>query len=181
MANILIIDDDEMLCKMLMRYVKRMGHEATYALTMEEGRREVSSRTIDVVFLDVNLPDGNGLDALPLIAKAPSSPEVIIITGEGDPDGAELAIKSGAWAYVEKPLSMKKTALQLVRALQYRSERAGLKSPLWNPTTAFELRLPFCSIAKARRARVPHRARLDALLFFAAALVSGFHSRRRVL
>lgn len=130
MANILIIDDDKMLCKTLSRYIQRIGHEVTYALTLEDGLEKVSLLTLDVVFLDVNLPDGNGLDALPGIRKAPTSPEVIIITGEGDPDGAELAINSGAWAYIEKPPIMEKIELQLIRALQYHHEKADRKPPV---------------------------------------------------
>ena len=130
MAKILIIDDEKMLCNTLSRYIRRMGYEPTYALTLEDGLKEVSSGTYDVVFLDVHLPDGNGLDALPVIRKAASLPEIIIITGEGDPDGAELAIKSGAWAYIEKPLSMGNVELQLARALQYRKEKADIRAPV---------------------------------------------------
>ncbi|MBW1797750.1 MAG: sigma-54-dependent Fis family transcriptional regulator [Deltaproteobacteria bacterium] len=130
MSKILIIDDDNMLCNTLSRYVRRMGHEATYALTLDDGLKEVSSGEFDVVFLDVRLPDGNGLEAIPRIRKVPSLPEVIIITGEGDPDGAEIAIKSGAWAYIEKPFSIGNIELQLVRALQYRREKAATKPPV---------------------------------------------------
>jgi two-component system NtrC family response regulator len=130
MANILIIDDDHMLCNVLRTHFGSIGHNTAYALTLEEGLREVSSNTFDIVFLDVCLPDGDGLEALPGIRKAPSSPEVIIITGEGDPDGAELAIKSDAWTYIEKPFSIRKLDLQIVRALQYRKEKAEIKPPM---------------------------------------------------
>ncbi|NVM22503.1 MAG: sigma-54-dependent Fis family transcriptional regulator [Desulfobacterales bacterium] len=123
MAKVLIIDDDKMICDMLSRMVGRMGHDAAYTLTLTHGMKEVSSGTFDVVFLDVCMPDGNGLEVLPKIREASSSPEVIIITGEGDPDGAELAIKSGAWDYVEKPLSIHEMTLSLVRSLQYREEK----------------------------------------------------------
>ena len=44
----------------------------------------VSSGSFDVVFLDVHLPDGDGLEALPTIRQDSTIPEVIIITGEGD-------------------------------------------------------------------------------------------------
>ena len=60
------------------------------------------SKAYDLVLLDVQLPDGNGLDVLPVIRQAPSSPEVIVITGVAHPDGAEVAIRYGAWDYVEK-------------------------------------------------------------------------------
>ena len=130
MSSILIIDDDEMLCNTLSRFVQRLKHKPTYALTLKDGLRKVSSNSFDIVFLDVRLPDGNGLDAIPQIRNASSSPEVIIITGQGDPDGAELAIKNDAWAYIEKPLTMERLAFQLARALQYRNEKKGKKRPV---------------------------------------------------
>ncbi|MBW2622684.1 MAG: sigma-54-dependent Fis family transcriptional regulator [Deltaproteobacteria bacterium] len=127
MANILIIDDDRMLCDMLCRQIERMGHKAEYANDIAEGIKKAASAHYAVVYLDVNLPDGNGLDALPEIKALSSSPEVIIFTAEGDPNGAELAINSGAWDYIEKPLAAREMMLPLARALQYREEKAKKK------------------------------------------------------
>lgn len=123
MAHILIIDDDESTRYSLSRMVKRMGHTCSVASTLREGKEKASSEDIDVVFLDVRMPDGSGLDALPAIRQTALSPEVIIITGYGDPDGAELALKSGAWDYMEKGFSVKEMSLPLIRALQFREER----------------------------------------------------------
>jgi two-component system NtrC family response regulator len=122
-ANILIIDDDQTFCMVLSTMVKHMQHEASVAYTLQDGLGALSSNDFDVVFLDVRLPDGSGLDILPTIRETLSPPEVIIVTGLGDPDGAELAIKSGAWDYLEKPSSIKQMTLPLVRALQYREEK----------------------------------------------------------
>ncbi len=128
MANILIIDDDKTICDLLSSMVKRLGYEVTCALTLKDGVKEASNGTFDIVLLDVRMPDGNGMDALPEILTAPSMPEVIIMTGFGDPDGAELAIKTGAWDYIQKPFSMEKFKLPLMRALQYREARkAGMR------------------------------------------------------
>jgi len=130
MANILIIDDDRLLCDMMCRYLERIGHAAEYAPNLEDGHRKLSSKDFDVVYLDVGLPDGSGLHALPNIHKVPSSPEVIIFTAEGDPSGAELAIQSGAWDYIEKPSSIEAMTLPLIRALQYREEKRPITTPL---------------------------------------------------
>jgi two-component system NtrC family response regulator len=97
LAKVLIVDDDEIMSAMLTEMVSRMGHDASKALTLQEGMKKVLEGDVDVVFLDIRLPDGNGLDALPLIRKAPSNPEVIILTGFGDPDGAELAMRNEVW------------------------------------------------------------------------------------
>lgn len=127
MFDILIIDDDKALCESLCRHFSYLGYRATFVLGLDEGLKSVSSRKCDVVFLDVCLPDGDGLLALPKIQESPCKPEVVIITGEGDPDGAELAIQSGAWSYVEKPFSIKLITLHLTRALQYREEKSKRK------------------------------------------------------
>ncbi len=123
MARILIIDDDRVLCRMLRLNVGRMGHDVKDAFTLEHGLKEARDGDWDVVFLDVGLPDGNGLDALPVIRSVRSRPEVIIFTGEGHPDGAQAAIERGAWDYVEKPSSMNAMILPLMRALDYRSAK----------------------------------------------------------
>ncbi|MFW6415119.1 MAG: sigma-54-dependent transcriptional regulator [Thermodesulfobacteriota bacterium] len=120
MSNILIIDDEEHICEMLTQIVSRDGHQSDFALNLEQGLKKAGKHDFDAILLDVCLPDGNGLDILPRLIALPSSPEVIIITGEGDPDGAEVALKEGAWDYIEKPLSMNKVTLPLTRALEYR-------------------------------------------------------------
>jgi two-component system NtrC family response regulator len=127
MGRLLIIDDDEMFCEMLSDMVKEEGHEVSYALTLRAGLEMAATGAFDVVFLDVRMPDGSGLEALPQIRESGSHPEVIIITGAGDPDGAELAIVNGAWDYIEKQSSIKQMALALSRAMQYREEKKDRK------------------------------------------------------
>jgi two-component system, NtrC family, response regulator len=129
MANVLIIDDDEMICEMLGLMVEDLGHTFSYERTLGKGFERASQEEFDVIFLDIRMPDGNGLDFLPQIHELPTQPEVIIITGLGDPDGAEVAIKNGAWDYIEKSSSIKEMALPFTRALQYREEKKA-KKPL---------------------------------------------------
>jgi two-component system NtrC family response regulator len=130
MARVLIIDDENMMCKMLSAMVQGQGHEAVCAQTLAEGLQQSTLRGFDVVFLDVGLPDGNGLDAIPPLRALPQAPEIIIITGSGNPDGAELAISQGAWDYIEKTSSVSQMALPLTRALQYRQEKQAYGRPV---------------------------------------------------
>ncbi len=125
MARILIIDDDRMMCDMISNKIKRMNHEVDIAYNLESGLAKSKQTDFDVVFLDVRLPDGNGLEIIPKLRNLPSVPEIIIITGLGDPDGAELAIKNGAWDYIEKGSSLMAMTLPLARALQYREEKTS--------------------------------------------------------
>ena len=130
MASVLIIDDDPVFCDVLTRAISLLGHNVTFSLSLKEGIKAVSSQAFDVVMLDVQLPDGNGITAIPKILDMESRPEVIIITGSGDPDGAEIAVKSGAWDYIEKPATVDAMTLPLVRAIEYRKEKLQIKPPL---------------------------------------------------
>ena len=130
MAEILIIDDDESVCRLFSRAIIRMGHRPDQALTLEDGLEKIRNGRFDLVLLDVRLPDGNGLEAVPDILKSPEEPEVVIITGQGDPDGAEMATRSGAWAYVEKPPVMEQLVLHIRRALQFREQKNLARRPL---------------------------------------------------
>lgn len=125
MANIFILDDDQAICEMLSHQLKLQNHNVAVAFNLEQGIENLSRLAPDVVFLDVCLPDGNGLLLIPKIRKLSSKPEVIIITGQGDPDGAEIAIRSGAWDYIEKPSTISKMMLPMIRALEYRKEKAA--------------------------------------------------------
>jgi len=125
MARILIIDDDFEICETMESLITRLSHECDAAHTLDEGLKKVRANDYDVVFLDVRLPDGNGLDILPAVMAVPDAPEVIILTGKGDPDGAELAIEGGVWDYLLKPSSVREISLTLGRALKYREEKAG--------------------------------------------------------
>ncbi len=125
MPKILIIDDDIEACETMVSLVTRLSYQADMAHSLRDGLRLGQSNNYDVVFLDVHLPDGNGLDILPSLLDHNDPPEVIILTGKGNPDGAELAIQGGVWDYLLKPTSIRDITLTLNRALKYRREKKG--------------------------------------------------------
>jgi two-component system NtrC family response regulator len=125
MASVLIVDDDISYSGMLSMTIERLGHSPVCCSSLGQGLQTALGQKFEVVFLDVHLPDGNGLDIIPQLKEMASDPEIIIITGAGDPDGAELAVRSGAWAYVPKDASLQGIVLPLDRALQYRREKVG--------------------------------------------------------
>jgi two-component system NtrC family response regulator len=125
MARILIIDDDIEACETMASLVTRLSYDSDMAHTLKDALRLSKSINYDVVFLDVHLPDGNGLDFLPSLLAQDDPPEVIILTGKGNPDGAELAIQGGVWDYLLKPTSIRDITLTLNRALKYRQEKKG--------------------------------------------------------
>lgn len=114
-----------MVCKKL----RSLEHDVESAYSLAQGFEKVEGNAFDLVLLDVRLPDGSGLEALSQFKLIDSKPEIIIITGEGDPDGAELAIETGAWDYILKPLSARELSLNVTRALEYRKEKLAGKRP----------------------------------------------------
>ncbi len=123
MEHMLIIDDDIETCETMESLISRLGYQCDMAHDLQKGLHKLERQTYDVLFLDVRLPDGNGLEILPEIMAKSDPPEVIILTGKGDPDGAELAIKGGVWDYLLKPSSVREIRLTLDRALKYHKEK----------------------------------------------------------
>ncbi len=123
MATILVIDDDAFFREFLAGLLVTDGHAVRKAASAAEAGRVAGAEDFDLIFLDVRLPDGSGLELLPRLRSLPAEPEVIIITGAGDPDGAELAIRSGAWDYIEKKASQEALRLACLRALEFREKK----------------------------------------------------------
>ncbi len=123
MIHVLVIDDDEKICLFFMKLLARMGYQCQAAQTLEQARSLFRSNTCDLVLLDLELPDGNGLDLLPEFTASDAAPEIIIITGTGDSRGAELAFKYGAWDYIQKPFLLDDVSLSINRAIQYHREK----------------------------------------------------------
>ncbi|MFH0725613.1 MAG: sigma-54 dependent transcriptional regulator [Pseudomonadota bacterium] len=123
MAKILVVDDEPKVCSLLKDLFIRGGHEISSAGTIESGLSLAGEHSFDLVFLDVRLPDGNGLSAIPGFSGSPGTPEIVIMTGFGDPDGAELAISSGAWDYLQKPPSISQFLFTFEKAMKYREQK----------------------------------------------------------
>lgn len=128
MTKILIIDDDPIAREILVEYIKPFGYTVMVKETLKEGIQLAAIGKFDLVLLDINLPDGNGLDALPEIRKSASEPEVIIITAEGCAAGAAMAFENGAWDYILKPFSPQEFKLTIKRVLEYRESKQTLKT-----------------------------------------------------
>jgi len=129
MAKVLVIDDDTNIREVCKLVIEGMGHEVEARPSLAKGLDALDKDFYDVVYLDVDLPDGNGLLSIPAITERDRPPEVIIFTGASYPNGAELAIKNGAWDYIEKPATAESMTLPLIRALQYRKEKFANRPP----------------------------------------------------
>jgi len=128
MARILIIDDDELIRSGLTRCFTQSGHEVAEAPGLVQGRK-LAARGVDVVYLDLNLPDGDGRTAIAELAAAPGNPEVVVLTGLKDNFGAQETLTSGAWDYIQKPATPTTLRQSLESALKYRADKAAAGEP----------------------------------------------------
>lgn len=125
--QLLIIDDNAQLCRTLKKLSERMGLVADYETTLTSGLQKALTNNYDIVFLDVNLPDGCGLDIIPELRKIDFPPEIIILTGFPHKDGAKIAIDNEAWDYLQKDSSFQNVKLSITRAIQYRDQKRVAK------------------------------------------------------
>jgi two-component system OmpR family response regulator len=99
----LIIDDDDDLCQMLKTILNSTFDNVDFAHNLEMGKEFLSRSAPDVVFLDNNLPDGQGVTLIKYIKTNLSSTAVIVITAMGN--SKEKAMEYGADVFLEKPLT----------------------------------------------------------------------------
>jgi two-component system nitrogen regulation response regulator NtrX len=117
---ILIIDDEIGILKSLGAVLQDEGYAVSTAETGREALRLLKEEHYALVFLDVWLPDGDGLEILRQIREENPDTLVIIMSGHGTIETAVRATKLGAYNYVEKPLSLEKVVLMVQHALRER-------------------------------------------------------------
>ena len=131
--KILIIDDEESIRNIFSLLLREKGYLVETAATAADGAAAVQAHKPDVVLLDMNLPDGSGLDVLNALKPAPAGPRIIILTAFGTIRNAVEATQLGAYAYLEKPVDNEELLLVIDRALEVRKLEAevdDLKSEL---------------------------------------------------
>src|SRR5687768_6993362 len=82
----LVVDDDPEIVDVLCEFVEREGFVVARAGTLEEAREEIAGSPPDIVLVDINLPDGSGLDLLE--GLEPADPEIVLITGHASVETA---------------------------------------------------------------------------------------------
>lgn len=108
MGKILLVDDEANIITVLEDILKDENHIVYSASNGEEALEFLSKNDVDLIFLDVWLPDMDGLSILERIRKGGSDTAVIMISGHGSIDIAVKATKLGAYDFMEKPLSLER-------------------------------------------------------------------------
>jgi DNA-binding NtrC family response regulator len=119
--NVLVVDDEPLLRRHLLATLERLGAETTGADSLRAARQLANELGFDFVLLDVNLPDGCGIDLLRERAFG-NHTGVVIMTSEGGIRGAVEAIQLGAIDYLTKPFEPEALSLVLSRGRRSKAQ-----------------------------------------------------------
>ena len=126
--KILIIDDEKNIGIAIMGIVNDEGNISKHALTFSKGMELLKEETFDIVFLDIWLPDIDGMEGLKEIKRYYPEIDVVMISGHGTIENAVESIKYGAYDFLEKPLSLER----IVMILKHLKDRSKLLKDLRN-------------------------------------------------
>ncbi|HHH38828.1 MAG TPA: sigma-54-dependent Fis family transcriptional regulator, partial [Sedimenticola sp.] len=118
MAEILVVEDDEVFSRLLVMHLEDLGHDVLVAHDLKKARSLLEAHTPEAVLLDQQLPDGYGLTLLKEIHQQEDAPPVIMVTGISDNSLVIEAMKGGAYDFVRKPMDELELDTTLANALK---------------------------------------------------------------
>lgn len=104
MRKALVIDDEQDICLMLTRHLQNLHFHTRYVSTFKDARLLAVS-SWDLMFVDLNLPDGSGFDVMNYVTRHKVRPKIIVISAYDSE--ADKAIQMGAHIFIKKPFTMK--------------------------------------------------------------------------
>lgn len=120
MSVVLIVDDQEDIRFALAKIVEKQGYSAVTAANGGDAMDLVHSSVIDLVFLDIGLPDGSGIDLIHTIKEATDDIDIVMLTGINEAGPAIESLRAGAVDYIVKPFDLIEFKVILNRILQSR-------------------------------------------------------------
>lgn len=117
---ILIVDDETTIIDSLKGILSDDGFEVIHAYNGYEALKKIELESPDIVLLDIWMPGMDGIETLKEIKKIAPNLPVVMITGHGTIESAVDATKSGAYDFLEKPLSIDKVMVTINNALNFR-------------------------------------------------------------
>ncbi|MGD8997818.1 MAG: sigma-54 dependent transcriptional regulator [Anaerolineae bacterium] len=117
-ATVLIVDDDDMVRSFLATILEEEGYEVLAAATGSQGEAVLREKPVDIVLLDLRLPDVDGMSILRKLKRNEPDLHVIVLTAYGAVNSAVEAMKLGAYHYIDKATETSRLKLVIRRALE---------------------------------------------------------------
>jgi len=122
LPRVLILDDESTLRTALFRLLDRKGFQVITAQRIDEARTFLTAdKPFDLAIIDMNLPDGNGLEFMTEFKKAYPQTQVIILTGFATIDSAVQATQKGAYHFLTKPFNVEELMSLVDKALAHKN------------------------------------------------------------
>ena len=131
-GNLLIIDDDEILCDRLAKAMQKRGYEVRTAYTVQNGIAAAKEFEPEFAIIDLRLSDGNGLQIVEEIRNIVDDCRIVMLTAYGNIATAVAAVKAGAVDYLAKPAD----ADSIERALLQTGDTGDMPEPPEDPMPA---------------------------------------------
>lgn len=101
--RILIIEDEVTLNKMLAEGLKEFGYQSDIVENIKDGEYYLDIRNYDLILMDWMLPDGNGIDLIPLVKQTSPKTVIVVLSARDDKESEIEALRAGADDYIRKP------------------------------------------------------------------------------
>lgn len=105
MSKVLVVDDEVEICLLVTQYLRKLGYETSFSLSIAEAMVKISTAAYDLLFIDLNLTDGSGYDLMKILQESKSSSKVIIISAYDSE--RQKALQKGAALFLAKPFTIK--------------------------------------------------------------------------
>jgi DNA-binding response OmpR family regulator len=107
-AHILVVEDSDLVTSAFRILLEDAGHRVTVAGSIQQLRDAVAAGDVDLMLLDLTLPDGNGLDALKDLRASGTAPRfTLAMTGDSQPETRARCMEAGCVDVLIKPVSIK--------------------------------------------------------------------------
>ena len=120
--QILVVDDDPEIRKLLARYIESQGFRVLLAATCAELRETLATHKVDLIVLDVMLPDGSGLDMCRSLRGERSTVPIILLTALKEDVDRIIGLEIGADDYLGKPFNPRELVARIRAVLRRQSE-----------------------------------------------------------
>jgi two-component system phosphate regulon response regulator PhoB len=117
MSHILLVEDDEILGETLFERIEKEGHKVHWAQTRGEAEDILSSKSLDLLILDVGLPDGSGFELAEKI-KAINDTPIIFLTAQATAEDRLKGFELGAEEFIPKPFHLKELLMRVKHVLK---------------------------------------------------------------
>lgn len=126
MESIFLLEDDQTLGRGIVMALEAPGRIVTLAGSLREGRAVLAGECFDLLILDINLPDGSGLELLRQLRATSDCTPVILLTANDLELDEVTGLEAGADDYITKPFSLAVLRARVAAQLRRRAQSAGV-------------------------------------------------------